>query len=124
MTQFEDITIKINKWVSVRGWEKHQKPKDLAISLCLEAAEVLEHFQWKNDSAVKKHVAKNRNEIADELADVGIYLFKLADKIGVDLAGVMEKKLIKQAKKYPVKSRVPLGLEEYSRIKKEYRRKK
>jgi dCTP diphosphatase len=70
--------------------------------IILEAAEVLEHFQWKSPQEVEKHGAACKMEIADELADVAMYLFELADNLGIDLSEAIEHKLIKNAKKYPV----------------------
>ena len=120
MSDIKTLTKKINHWVKERGWEKGQKPKDLAISLCLEAAEVLEHFQWRNDKKSLQHVKENKEEVADELADVAIYLFKLADKIKINLADSIEKKLIKASKKYPVEA-VKNNAQNYYLIKKRSR---
>lgn len=118
MAEIRDLTKLINKWVRERGWEKFQKPKDLAISLSLEAAEVLEHFQWKGDKESKKHIEERKDELADELADVGIYLLKLADKTGVNLPQAIERKLAKAAKKYPAeKVKGDKALERYYKIK-------
>lgn len=122
MSDIKALTNKINKWINERGWEKSQKPKDLAISLSLEAAEVLEHFQWKNDRKVAKHIKENKEELADELADVAIYLLKLADKAKIDLKTAVENKLIKASKKYPVEA-VKGNSKEYYRLKKQVRTK-
>jgi len=122
MSDIQDLTNKINQWVAERGWEKAQKPKDLAISLSLEAAEVLEHFQWKNERKVSKHIKENKEELADELADVAVYLLKLADKTKINLAEAIESKLIKASKKYPVKL-VKGDSKEYYRLKKQARNK-
>jgi len=118
VSDIKDLTIKINQWVAERGWEPAQKPKDLAISLSLEAAEVLEHFQWKNEKKVAKHIRENKEELADELADVAIYLLKLADKTKIDLKEAVQTKLIKASKKYPVKL-VKGNSKEYYRLKKQ-----
>lgn len=120
MSDIKELTDKINKWVAERGWEKAQKPKDLAISLSLEAAEVLEHFQWKNERKVAKHIKENKEELADELADVAIYLLKLADKTKIDLISAVENKLVKASKKYPVEI-VKGNSKEYYRLKKQAR---
>src|SRR3972149_9728125 len=102
MSDIKDLTLKINHWIAERGWERGQKPKDLAISISLEAAEILEHFQWKNEKQVAKHVKENKEELADELADVAIYLLEMAYKTKINLVDAIENKLIKQSKKYPV----------------------
>lgn len=120
MSDIKVLTKRINQWVAERGWEKAQEPKDLAISLSLEAAEVLEHFQWKNERKVAKHIKENKKELADELADVAIYLLKLADKTKIDLKSAVENKLVKASKKYPVE-KVKGNSKEYYRLKKEAR---
>ncbi|WP_370695789.1 nucleotide pyrophosphohydrolase (plasmid) [Priestia megaterium] len=81
------------------GWGKFHNPKDLAISLSLEASELLENFQWKSD---KEAIAKNIDNIKDEMADVLIYLLMLSEELNVDLERVVEAKLQKNAEKYPV----------------------
>ena len=122
MSDIKVLTKRINLWVAERGWEKAQKPKDLAISLSLEAAEVLEHFQWKNERKVAKHIKENKEELADELADVAIYLLKLADKTKIDLKSAVENKLVKASKKYPIE-KVKGDSKEYYRLKKQARNK-
>jgi len=123
MSEIKNLTNNINKWLDDRGWQKNQKPKDLAISISLEAAEVLEHFQWKNDKQFDEHVRESKEEIQDEIADVAIYLFKLADKLNVDLGDAIIKKLEKQSKKYPVSKVRGKDLDNYFKIKKAHRKK-
>jgi len=88
----------ILKFKNDRGWGKEHKPKNLAISISLEAAELLEHFQWGDDFDV--------SEVQDELADVLIYCFYMADVLGVDVSNIIREKLIKQTDKYPVQEKV------------------
>jgi NTP pyrophosphatase (non-canonical NTP hydrolase) len=97
-----DILKKIRKFRDERDWMQFHDPKNLAISITIEAAELLEHFQWKNEKAVEQHVRDNREDISDEIADVALYLAELADNLGIDLIGAMENKLEKNARKYPV----------------------
>jgi len=97
------IIEKIKKFRDKRDWMQFHDPKNMAVSIVIEAAELLEHFQWKNRKEVGKYVKKYKGEIADEIADIAMYLFELADNLGIDLENVMEKKLNKNAKKYPVK---------------------
>ncbi|MBI5380083.1 MAG: nucleotide pyrophosphohydrolase [Nitrospirae bacterium] len=86
-----------------RDWEQFHKPKDLAISLVLEAAELLEEFQWKTDAEVAGHLKdKGRKRVEEELADLAIYLKLLAHDLGIDLDEAMRKKIEKNRKKYPV----------------------
>ncbi|MDP9579706.1 UNVERIFIED_ORG: NTP pyrophosphatase (non-canonical NTP hydrolase) [Bacillus sp. 1751] len=90
---------KVIKFRDDRGWGKFHNPKDLAISLSLEASELLENFQWKSN---KEAIAKNIDNIKDEMADVLIYLLMLSEELNVDLEKVIEAKLQKNAEKYPV----------------------
>jgi NTP pyrophosphatase (non-canonical NTP hydrolase) len=77
-------------------------PKNLAISISLEAGELLEHFQWKSMEESEAHANAARSEISEEIADVAIYLFELADNLGVDLLAAVDAKLAKNEAKYPV----------------------
>jgi dCTP diphosphatase len=102
MSEIQALTEKIKKFVHERDWEQFHNHKDLAVSLALEAAEVLEHFQWKKPEEVEAHAKNGKDEIADELADVACYLFELADNLGIDLSKAIEVKLTKNALKYPI----------------------
>jgi NTP pyrophosphatase (non-canonical NTP hydrolase) len=102
MNEIKVLTKKIERFRDDRDWKKFHNHKDMALSLVLEAAEVLEHFQWKSKNEVEKHGVLCKDEIADELADVAMYLFELADNLEIDLSDAIENKLRKNAKKYPV----------------------
>ena len=102
MNDIKRLTDKIKKFRDERDWLQFHNHKDMALSLMLEAAELLEHFQWKSIKEVEAHARTHKNQLADELADISMYLFEMADNMGIDLAQAMEKKLIKNAKKYPV----------------------
>lgn len=82
-----------------RDWAQFHNPKDLAISISLEAAELLETFQW---SGTDLEVAKKREAMIEELADVAIYCIFLASELGVDLADAVSAKIDANAVKYPV----------------------
>ena len=98
----KEILEKIRRFRDDRDWMKFHDPKNMAVSITIEAAELLEHFQWKDAAAVEQHVRAHRGQIADELADVAIYLAELADNLGIDLIEAMTNKLEKNAQKYPV----------------------
>ncbi len=100
--KIKEITGKIKKFRDERHWMQFHGHKDMAISLALEAAEVLEHFQWKSPTEIAQYAKKNKEEIGEELADVALYLFELTDNLGLDLIEIMERKMAKNAKKYPV----------------------
>lgn len=102
MSDIRTLTEKIKKFRDDRDWMQFHNHKDVALSLVLEAAEVLEHFQWKKPDEVEAHGKVSKDEIADELADVAMYLFELADNLGIDLSKAIEVKLAKNVQKYPV----------------------
>lgn len=85
-----------------RDWMQFHNPKNLAISISLEASELLEHFQWKSPEESEAHAIAAREEIADEIADVAVYVIELADNLGIDLEQAIHAKLAKNAAKYPV----------------------
>jgi len=95
----KELIEKIIKFRDDRNWSQFHNPKDLAISISLEAAELLELFQWSNsDEAVEN----NYQELQDELADILIYCTLMADKLDIDLDKAVKSKLEKNEKKYPV----------------------
>jgi NTP pyrophosphatase (non-canonical NTP hydrolase) len=101
-SKLHKLTKKIIKFRKIRDWEQFHNPKDQAISLALEAHEVLEHFQWLNTEEMKKHVKDHKDEIGEELADCLYYLILMSSDYHIDLLDALEKKLLKNAKKYPV----------------------
>lgn len=92
----------ISRFVDERDWDQFHNPKDLSISLALEAAEVLEHFQWKSPEEMDRHVVDKKTEVGEELADTFYWVLLLANKLDVDLAEAFKKKMIKNAQKYPI----------------------
>jgi len=102
MSDIKDLSAKLLKFTDERDWDQFHTPKDLAISLVLEASEVLEQFQWKKKKEIQDHIKTNKEELGEELADVAIYLFLLADKLDIDLGEAIEDKRKKNAKKYPI----------------------
>lgn len=102
MGEISKITQKIRKFRDQRDWKQFHNHKDVALSLVLEASEVLEHFQWKSPSEVERHGQEAKEELSDELADVAIYLLELTDNLGIDLPKAIEAKMKKNALKYPV----------------------
>lgn len=102
MSEIKEITQSIKNFRDERDWMQFHNHKDMALSLVLEAAEVLEHFQWKSLDEVETYVATNKEELSDELADVAMYLLELADNLGIDLKIAITNKLEKNIMKYPV----------------------
>lgn len=102
MNEVREITEKIKKFRDERDWMQFHDPKNMAVSIILEASELLEHFQWKTIEEVEKYTRQNHAEIKDEIADIALYLFELAENLGINLIDAMEQKLKKNEMKYPV----------------------
>lgn len=98
----EEVMQRIRAFRDERDWMQFHDPKNLAVSIVIESAELLEHFQWKDNAQVEKHIAENLSSVADEIADVAMYLLELADNLGIDLKSAMLAKLEKNAAKYTV----------------------
>lgn len=96
------IQRRIREFRDAREWMQFHNPKNLAISIVLEASELLEHFQWKTPEESDEHAEVAREDIAEEIADIAVYLVELADNLGIDLEQAIHHKLEKNAAKYPV----------------------
>jgi len=94
----------VEQFVDQRDWHPFHAPKNLAMSLAIEAAELMEHFQWltPEQSRVVAAQPEKLSQVADEMADVFCYLLAMANELGVDLAAALEAKMAKNAAKYPV----------------------
>lgn len=101
---FRALVDAVRRFRDERDWSQFHNPKDLAVSVAIEAAELLEHFQWKTPDEVRAHLG-NPDALAavsDEMADVLLLLVSCADTLGVDLLDAAFRKLVKNAAKYPV----------------------
>lgn len=85
-----------------RDWKQFHNPKDMALSLVLEAGEVMEHFQWKNPEEMQKHLAEKSQEVGEELADVLYWVLLMAHDFQIDVLEALERKIAKNEAKYPV----------------------
>lgn len=99
MEKLDKINHLIKNFKESRDWDKFHNPKDLAISLSIEAAELLECFQWKNN---EQSIEENSDNIKYEIADIAIYLLYLCDKLNVDIFDVIEEKIKINEIKYPI----------------------
>lgn len=90
------------KFRDKRDWKQFHNPKDSAISLSLEAAELLEHFQWKNEKEVDKYLKIRKNEVGDELSDVLFWVLLISHDLELDIVNSFIKKLEKNKLKYPI----------------------
>ena len=94
-----ELVRKILQFRDARNWKQFHNPKDLAISISLEAAELLENFQW---SGTDLNVSEKKDKITEELADVLIYCTLMADAMGLDINEIVLNKLDKNSEKYSV----------------------
>ncbi|MCD3218839.1 nucleotide pyrophosphohydrolase [Mammaliicoccus sciuri] len=99
MDENKEILKEINQFRDERNWRQFHNEKDLSLSISLEAAELLELFQWKSSEEV---VGNKQERLEEELADVLIYSYMLADNLDFDINDIIRKKLKKNAEKYPV----------------------
>ena len=102
MSDLEKLTRMVIRFRDERDWKQFHSPKDCALSLMLEAAEVAEHFQWKNGEEMARHARERKGDIADELADVLYWVLLMAHDLKIDLAAASRAKMKKNIKKYPV----------------------
>jgi len=102
MSDIKDLTEKIKKFRDERDWKQFHNPKDVALSLVLEATEVLEHFQWKDEEEIREYIKTNKNEIGEELADVLCWVLLMSHDLEIDIKKALEEKLMKNEKRYPV----------------------
>ncbi len=102
MTDLKDIQKKIIEFRDARNWKQFHNPKDLAISLSLEASEFLEHFQWKSPEEIDEHITTHKEDLSDELADVLYWVLLTAHDLDINLVEASSRKLAKNNKKYLV----------------------
>jgi dCTP diphosphatase len=92
----------IRAFIEERDWEKFHSPKNLAMALGVEVAEIVEHFQWLTEEESKNLPPEKRAELREEIGDVMIYLIELADKLGIDPVEAAKAKVAINGQKYPV----------------------
>ena len=96
-----DVAAALRAFAKARDWDQFHTPKNLAAAMSVEAAEVLEHFQWLTEVESESLSAEKKEEVAMELADVFLYLVRLSDRLGVDLLQAAQRKMAINAKNYP-----------------------
>jgi NTP pyrophosphatase (non-canonical NTP hydrolase) len=99
MSDIQSLINSVNKFRDDRNWRQYHNPKDLAISISIEAAELLEDFQWISS---EKALRENKENIQEEIADVLIYSLMLCSDLELDVKQIVEEKLEKNGEKYPV----------------------
>jgi dCTP diphosphatase len=98
----QKLTEILREFVRERDWKQFHSPKNLAMALSVEAAEIVEHFQWLTQSQSLDLSDEKRAAVQDEIGDVMIYLTLLADTLGIDPVAAASEKLAKNIKKYPI----------------------
>lgn len=102
-TTVESLCRLIREFVDERDWQQFHSPKNLSMALAIEAAELMEHFQWI-DVEASRRISEDPDKLSavgEELADVFCYTFALADALGIDVADAVRAKMVKNAEKYP-----------------------
>ena len=102
MSEIKEATKKIIAFRNARKWKQFHNPKDVAISLSLEASEVLEHFQWKTDEEIKEYIKTHKEHIGEELADVFYWVLLMSKDLNIDIIKAFDKKMVKNAEKYSI----------------------
>lgn len=102
MKDIDSLTKRIITFRDARDWKQFHNPKDLALSLVLEATEVMEHFQWKNKEEMEKYVKENKVAIGEELADVLYWVLLMGHDLDIDVLKALERKIKINEDKYPV----------------------
>ena len=102
MINIEELTARIVAFRDARDWKQFHNPKDIALSLVLEAAEVMEHFQWKNAEEMQDHLEKHGAAVGEELADVLYWILLMGNDFNINVLEALENKIAKNESKYPV----------------------
>jgi dCTP diphosphatase len=97
----DELQQRLLMFAKERDWEQFHAPKNLAMALAVEAAEVMEHFQWLSEAQSESLSEDKRKAVGYELADVFIFTLRLAERLGVDLPQLVEEKIQINAEKYP-----------------------
>lgn len=101
MSSLDDLRNQLRDFARERDWEQFHSPKNLAMAMIVEAAELVEHFQWLSESQSQTLDPEKREQVAQELADVLLYLVRLADRLDIDLMDAASRKIEINARKYP-----------------------
>lgn len=100
-SELESLRERLRQFADARDWDRFHSPKNLAMALSAEAAEVVEHFQWLSEAQSAALPPERRAQVAAELADVLLYLVRLADKLDVNLAQAAARKIAENEQRYP-----------------------
>tara|TARA_Y100001934_G_scaffold249745_1_gene311463 strand:+ start:186 stop:557 length:372 start_codon:yes stop_codon:yes gene_type:complete len=112
-TRVADLKQLVADFIAARDWEQYHSPKNLAMSIAIEAAEIMEHFQWLTveEATAAMEDTKVRDEVADEIADVLIYCLSLANRTGIDVSEAIRGKMARNEGRFPVDKIKGFGVE-------------
>jgi len=99
-----DLRLRLRAFAQARDWDQFHSPKNLAMALIVEAAELVEHFQWLTAEESAALPPQKKAAVADELADVLVYVVRLADRLDIDLLHAAAEKIARNEAKYPAES--------------------
>ncbi|NCB20545.1 MAG: nucleotide pyrophosphohydrolase [Clostridia bacterium] len=102
MNDINQLTQRILDFINDRDWNQFHNPKDLALSLVLESAEVMEHFQWQSNEEMQEYIKSHKDEVGEELADVFYWILLMSHKLDIDIIEAFKNKMLKNEAKYPV----------------------
>ena len=102
VNDLENLRDQLRTFAAERDWDQFHSPKNLASALSVEAAELLEHFQWLTEADSQQLTPETLDAVRTEIADVLLYLIRICDKLGIDLIAVAYAKIALNAAKYPV----------------------
>jgi NTP pyrophosphatase (non-canonical NTP hydrolase) len=102
-SELDKLKLDLRKFAKQRDWDKYHSPKNLSMALAVEVGELLERFQWMTELQSRKLDRSTLNAVEQEIADVQIYLVRLADKVGIDLAKAVERKMRLNKSRYPAR---------------------
>jgi len=100
-TDITQLTHALRAFAAERDWGQFHAPKNLACALSVEAAELLEHFQWLTEAQSRQLAPATQAKVGEEAADVFLYLLQLCDQLGIDLVAEAQAKMLRNAEKYP-----------------------
>ncbi|MDH5300018.1 MAG: nucleotide pyrophosphohydrolase [Gammaproteobacteria bacterium] len=96
-----NIKQRLRDFANERDWDQYHTPKNLSMALSVEAAELMEHFQWLSEAESRQLSADKLKAVSYEMADIFVYLIRIADKLDIDLLATVDEKLVINAQKYP-----------------------
>jgi len=120
----QELKEKMAQFVEERDWEKYHSPKNLSMAIAIEAAELMEKFQWLDGDDSRKEISCNKKEIEEELADIFSCLLSFAYFYGIDLSDAFAHKMKSNAQKYPVKKVKGKGIKAVNLCRKTYKKNK